>query len=63
MEKDKSRYSKASKERMAKMDPVKLKEKMAKMAKVKWAYKTEQERREHALKMLKAKKVKAQVLA
>ena len=53
--KDKTRYSLASKERWKNWDKDKLKEKMSNMAKKKWANKAEEEKKAHALLMVKAR--------
>lgn len=53
--KDKSRYSKASKERMMKLTPEERKKHMSMMAKKLWSTKTPEERAEHAKKMVKAR--------
>lgn len=53
--KDKSRYSKASKERMMKLTQEERKAHMSMMAKKLWASKTEEERVAHAMKMVRAK--------
>lgn len=54
-EKDKTRYSLASKERIDRMDKEELKKKMSDMAKAKWSKLSEEERKAHALKMLNAR--------
>lgn len=53
--KDKSRYSKASKERMMKLTPEERKAHMSMMAKKLWATRSASQRTEHALKMVRAK--------
>lgn len=53
--KDKSRYSKASKERMMKLTPEERKAHMSMMAKKLWAGRSMEERREHSAKMRQAK--------
>ena len=53
--KDKSRYSKASKERMMKLTPEERKAHMSMMAKKLWATRTPEQRSEHAKKMVRAK--------
>ena len=53
--KDKSRYSKASKERMMKLTPEERKAHMSMMAKKLWATRSTSQRREYALKMVRAK--------
>lgn len=53
--KDKSRYSKASKERMMKLTPEERKAHMSMMAKKLWATRSASERTAHALKMVRAK--------
>lgn len=53
--KDKTRYSKASKERMMKLTPEERKAHMSMMAKKLWATKSASEKTAHALKMVRAK--------
>lgn len=53
--KDKSRYSKASKERMMKLTPEERKAHMSMMAKKLWANRTPEERKKYAIKMVTAK--------
>ena len=53
--KDKSRYSKASKERMMKLTPEERKAHMSMMAKKLWATRTPEQRSEYAKKMVRAK--------
>jgi hypothetical protein len=53
--KDKSRYSKASKERMMKLTPEERKAHMSMMAKKLWATRSASQRTEYALKMVRAK--------
>lgn len=53
--KDKSRYSKASKERMMKLTPEERKAHMSMMAKKLWATRTPEQRKEYSLKMVKAR--------
>lgn len=56
--KDKSRYSKASKERMMKLTPEERKAHMSMMAKKLWEKRTPEERTNYAKKMLLAKSLK-----
>lgn len=53
--KDKSRYSKASKERMMKLTPEERKAHMSMMAKKLWSTRTPEQRSEYAKKMLLSK--------
>lgn len=53
--KDKSRYSKASKERMMKLTPEERKAHMSMMAKKLWATKTQAQKIEHSKKMTMAR--------
>lgn len=53
--KDKSRYSKASKERMMKLTPEERKAHMSMMAKKLWETRTPEQRSEYAKKMLLGK--------
>lgn len=53
--KDKSRYSKASKERMMKLTPEERKAHMSMMAKKLWATRTPEQRSEYAIRMVRAK--------
>lgn len=53
--KDKSRYSKASKERMMKLTPEERKAHMSMMAKKLWSTRTPEQRSEYAKKMVRAK--------
>lgn len=51
-------YSKASKLRQASIDPAVRRTRMIAAAKKRWENKTQEQRREHSLKMIEARKIK-----